>query len=165
MNEQQTAPQAATVTTPTDREIRIERVFNAPRDVVFAAMTNPDLVPEWYGPHGTETIVDQMDVRTGGYWRYICRNPDGSEFAFRGAYREITPPERIVQTFEFEPMAGHVSVETMTLEDLGDKTRIVVVSLFHTTEERDGMLASGMEKGMNETYERLDSVLAGILSQ
>jgi len=150
----------ATVTTPTDREIHIERVFDAPRDKVFAAFTNPELIPEWWGPRGTTTIVDEMDVRPGGSWRFVGRGADGSETAFRGTYREITPPERIVQTFEWEGMPGHVSVETAVFEDLGDRTRLVATSLFHTTEERDGMLHSGMEGGMNETYDRLDEVLA-----
>ncbi len=150
----------ATITTPTDREIHIERVFDAPRDRVFAAFTNPELIPEWWGPYGTTTTVDEMDVRTGGRWRFVVRNSDGSESGFRGAYREVTPPERIVQTFEWEPMAGHVSVDSSTFEDLGDRTRIVTTSTFHTTEERDGMLESGMEGGLNETYARFDEVLA-----
>jgi uncharacterized protein YndB with AHSA1/START domain len=151
---------SATITTPTDREIRIERVFDAPRDRVFALYTDPELIPEWWGPRETTTIVDEMDVRQGGRWRFIMRNSDGTESAFRGTYREVTPPERIVQTFEWEPMAGHVSVETATFEDLGDRTKVTTVSLFHTTEERDGMLESGMERGMNETYARLDELLA-----
>ena len=150
----------ATVTTPTDREIHIERVFDAPRDQVFSVFTDPELIPEWWGPRGTTTVVDEMDVRTGGRWRFIMRNTDGSESAFRGAYREVAPPERIVQTFEWEPMAGHVSVETATFEDLGDRTKVVTTSIFHTTEERDGMLQSGMEGGLNETYARFDELLA-----
>ena len=101
-----------------------------------------------------------MDVRTGGRWRFVIRDADGSESGFRGAYREVTPPERIVQTFEWEPMAGHVSVETATFEDLGDRTKVVTTSTFHTTEERDGMLGSGMEGGLNETYARFDELLA-----
>jgi uncharacterized protein YndB with AHSA1/START domain len=150
----------ATVATPTDRSIQIERVFDAPRDRVFAAYTDPELVPQWWGPYDTETIVDQMDVRPGGSWRFVARNPDGSETAFRGTYREIAPPERIVQTFEWEGMPGHISVETATFDDLGDRTKVTTISLFHTTEERDGMLGSGMERGMNETYARLDELLA-----
>jgi len=150
----------ATVTTPGDREIRIERVFDAPRDRVFAAFTDPERIPEWWGPLGTTTVVDEMDVRPGGSWRFVIRNSDGSETAFRGTYRAVTPPERIEQTFEWEGMPGHVSVETATFEDLGDRTRVVTTSLFHTTEERDGMIASDMERGMNETYARLDEVLA-----
>lgn len=158
----QNAAQAATITTPSDREIRVERIFDAPRDRVFAVYTDPDLIPQWWGPRRLTTRVDKMDVRTGGDWRFVCTDSDGSEMGFRGAYREVTPPERIVQTFEWEPMAGHVSVETATFEDLGDRTKVTTVSIFHTPEERDGMLASGMESGLNETYERLDEVLAGL---
>jgi uncharacterized protein YndB with AHSA1/START domain len=151
----------ATVTTPAEREIRIERVFDAPRDRVFAAYTDSALIPEWYGPRGMTTTVDTMDVRAGGSWRFVMRDADGRESGFRGTYREVTPPERIVQTFEWEGMPGHVSVETATFEALaGDRTKVTTVSIFHTTEERDGMLASGMEGGLNETYERLDEVLA-----
>ena len=159
MSNQQQAT-AATVTTPTDREIHIERIFDAPRDRVFAVYTDPGLIPEWWGPHGTTTAVDQMDVKPGGSWRYVIRNSDGSETGFRGTYREVTPPERIVQTFEWEGMPGHVSVDTATFEDLGERTKVVTTSIFHTTEERDGMLGSGMEGGMNETYARLDELLA-----
>jgi uncharacterized protein YndB with AHSA1/START domain len=156
--------QAATVTTPTDREIHVERVFDAPRDRVFAAFTDPQLIPQWWGPHGTTTIVDAMDVSPGGSWRFVSHGADGSETAFRGTYREVVAPERIVQTFEWEGMPGHVSVETATFEDLGDRTRLTTTALFHTTEERDGMLSSGMEGGMNETYARLDALLAGAAS-
>ena len=155
----QQAGATSTITTPTDREIHIERVFEAPRDLVFALYTDPERIPEWWGPRGTTAVVDEMDVRTGGRWRFVLHNSDGSESAFRGGYREVTAPERIVQTFEWEPMTGHVSVETATFEDLGDRTKVVTTSIFHTTEERDGMLESGMEGGLNETYSRLDEVL------
>jgi uncharacterized protein YndB with AHSA1/START domain len=163
-DQQQHAP-TATVRTPSDREIHIERVFDAPRDHVFTAFTDPALIPEWWGPRDTTTVVDQMDVRPGGSWRFVMRNADGSETGFRGTYREVTPPERIVQTFEWEGMPGHVSVETATFEDLGDRTKVTTTSIFHTTEERDGMLASGMERGMNETYARLDELLARLASR
>jgi uncharacterized protein YndB with AHSA1/START domain len=159
MTSPQQAP-TATVTTPMDREIHIERVFDAPRDRVFAVYTDPQLIPEWWGPRDTITVVDRMDVRPGGGWRFVIRGSDGSENAFRGTYREITPPERIVQTFEWEGMPGHVSVETATFEDLGDRTKVITTSLFHTVEERDGMLSSGMERGVNELYARLDELLA-----
>jgi uncharacterized protein YndB with AHSA1/START domain len=150
----------ATVTKPSDREFRVERVFDAPRDRVFATLTDPALIPEWWGPRGMTTIVEEMDPERGGRWCFLMRDADGGETRFRGTYREVTPPERIVQTFEWSGMPGHVSVETATLEDLGEQTRVVSVSVFHLTEERDGMLDSGMEGGMNETYERLDEVLA-----
>jgi uncharacterized protein YndB with AHSA1/START domain len=157
--DQQQTP-ATTITTPTDREIHTERVFDAPRDRVFAVYTDPELIPEWWGPRDTTAAVDEMDVRAGGSWRIVVRNADGSETAFRGTYREVTPPERIVQTFEWEGMPGHVSVETATFEDLGDRTKVTTTSIFHTPEERDGMLSAGMERGMNETYARLDELLA-----
>ncbi|HEX8156714.1 MAG TPA: SRPBCC family protein [Solirubrobacteraceae bacterium] len=152
--------QSTTITTPTDREIHIERVFDAPRDKVFAIFTDPQLIPQWWGPRDMTTAVDQMDVRSGGSWRFITHSCDGSQTAFRGTYREVTPPERIVQTFEWEGMPGHVSVETAIFEDLGDRTKLTTTSIFHTPEERDGMLSSGMERGLNETYARLDELLA-----
>ena len=155
----------ATVTTPTEREIHIERIFEAPRDRVFAVYTDPELIPEWWGPRDTTAVVDQMDVRPGGSWRFVIHNADGTETAFRGTYREVTPPERIVQTFEWEGMPGHVSVETATFEDLGDRTKVSTTSIFHTTEERDGMLNSGMEGGLNDTYARLDELLAKLAAR
>jgi uncharacterized protein YndB with AHSA1/START domain len=150
----------ATVTTPTDREIRIVREFDAPRERVFAAFTDPALIPDWWGPRGTITTVDKMEVRAGGAWRYISVDSDGNETAFRGTYREVTAPERIVQTWEWEGLPGHVSIETAEFEDLGERTRLVSTALYHTPEERDGMLNSGMEGGMNETFQRLDELLA-----
>jgi uncharacterized protein YndB with AHSA1/START domain len=159
MTSQQQSAATATITTPSDREIHCERVFDAPRDRVYAAYTDPATIPEWWGPRGTTAIVDAMDVRAGGSWRFVVRDCDGRETAFRGTYREVSPPERIVQTFEWEGMPGHVSVETTTFADLGDRTKVRTTSIFHTTEERDGMLGSGMERGLNETYQRLDELL------
>jgi uncharacterized protein YndB with AHSA1/START domain len=150
------------LTTPGEREIRIERVFDAPRDVVFATYTDPDLIPEWWGPRDTVAVVEEMDVRTGGDWRFLVRTSDGSETSFRGTYREVDPPNRIVQTFEWQGMPGYVSVETATFEELGDRTKVTTTSIFHTAEEREGMLQSGMERGLTETYERLDEVLARV---
>lgn len=143
-----------------DRTIHIEREFDAPRDRVFAVYTDPSLIPEWWGPRGTTVTVEEMDVRVGGRWRFAVVDADGNATGFQGAYRELVPQERIVQTFEWDGMPGYVSVETATFEDLGDRTRVVTDSLFFTTEERDGMLSSGMEGGLRETYERLDEVLA-----
>jgi uncharacterized protein YndB with AHSA1/START domain len=160
MSSEQQQAERAVVTLPGEREVRIERVFHAPRDRVFALYTDPELIPQWWGPRSTSVTVDRMDVRTGGRWRFAVIDSDGRETGFQGAYREVTPPERIVQTFEWEGMAGYVSVETATFEDLGDRTRVVTVSIFHTGEERDGMIGSGMESGMQETYERLDELLA-----
>lgn len=148
----------ATTTTPSDREIRMERVFNAPRERVWQAMTNPELLAQWWG-RGNTLVIETYEPRRGGHWRFVEQSEHGTH-GFEGRFREVTPIERIVQTFEWDGMPGHVVVETVTLEDLGDgRTRLVNLSLFHTTEERDGMLHSGMEGGANESYAALDRVL------
>ena len=150
----------AKVTTPSDREIRIERVFAAPRERVWRAMTDPALVVQWWG-RGNKLVLEKFEPVRGGHWRFVEHTPDGQQHGFEGRFREVTPPERVVQTFEWDGMPGHVALETMTLEDLGDgRTRIRVVSLFHTGEDRDGMVQSGMETGLNQSYEALDRVLA-----
>lgn len=143
-----------------DTEIEITREFDAPREIVFKAMTDPALVAKWWGPRRYQTVVDTMEVRPGGKWRMRNIAADGGEHAFRGEYREIVPGERVVWTFEYEPLAGHVSVETMTLTDHDRRTLLTVRSRFASKEDRDGMLESGMESGARETYERLDEVLA-----
>jgi len=148
------------VTLPSDREILITREFDAPRDLVFKAMTDPKLISRWWGPRKYATVVDKMDVRPGGAWRFVHRAPDGSEFGFRGEYREVVPPERIVQTFEFEPMAGHISVETATFTERDGRTLLTVRSLFASKEDRDGMVQSGMETGLRETHDRFAELLA-----
>jgi uncharacterized protein YndB with AHSA1/START domain len=143
-----------------DREIVTERVFSAPRERVFQAFVDPELVPKWWGRRVDTTTVDKMDVRVGGDWRFVTDGPDGSH-AFRGTYRAIEPPDRVEWTFEWEGMPGYVAVETARFEDLGDgQTKVSTRTLFHTTEERDGMIASGMEIGMGESYEKLDELLA-----
>jgi uncharacterized protein YndB with AHSA1/START domain len=155
-----TSPKAR-VTTPTDREIHIERIFAAPRERVWRAMTDPALVAQWWG-RGNKLVIERMEVERGGHWRFVEHGPDGVN-GFEGRYREVTPPERVVQTFEWDGMPGHVIIEHITLDDLGDgRTKVTNVSLFHTTEERDGMLHSGMEGGMNESYAALDRVLASM---
>jgi uncharacterized protein YndB with AHSA1/START domain len=149
----------AMLTTPSDREIRIERIFNAPRERVWKALTDPELVAQWWG-RGNKLTVERMELRRGGHWRFVEHSAEG-ENGFGGRYREVTPPSRVVQTFEWDGMPGHVLVETMELQDLGDgRTRLLTVSLFHTPEERDGMLHSGMEQGLQESYAALDRLLA-----
>ena len=149
----------ATVTTPTDREIHIERIFNAPRDRVWKAMADPKLIAQWWG-RGNKLVIEKFELERGGHWRFVEHGPEGVH-GFEGRYREVTPPERVVQTFEWDGMPGYVIIETAALEDLGDgRTRLVNTSLFHTTEERDGMLQSGMEGGLNESYAALDRLLA-----
>ena len=146
------------VATPTDREVRIERSFNAPRDRVWRAFTDPKLVAQWWG-RGNKLDIERMVVERGGHWRYVEHAPEGAQ-GFEGRYREVTPPERLVRTFEWDGMPGYVAIETVDFEDLGDgRTRVVNTSLFHTTEERDGMLSSGMESGVRESYAALDRLL------
>jgi uncharacterized protein YndB with AHSA1/START domain len=149
----------ATITTPGDRDVRIERIFNAPRDRVWKAMTDPKLVAQWWG-RGNKLVVERLEVERGGHWRFVEHTPHGVH-GFEGRFAEVTPPERVVQTFEWDGMPGHVALETMTLEDLGDgRTRLVTTSLFMTAQDRDGMLQSGMEGGLNESYAVLDRLLA-----
>jgi len=152
--------QATKVSAEGDREIVSERVFDAPRERVFQAFTDPELSPRWWGRRGDTTRVDRRDVRPGGDWRFVCEGPERTT-AFRGTYREISPPERLEHTFEWEGLPGHVLVETVIFEDLGDgRTRVSTRSIFHTTEERDGMIGAGMAAGVNESYERLEQLLA-----
>ena len=152
------ANRRATLTTPSDRAIRVERTFDAPRDVVWRAMTEPDLVAQWWG-RGNKLVVERDDRVRGGHWRFV-EHSDHGVHGFEGRFREIAPPERIVQSFEWDGMPGHVVLETATLEDLGDgRTKLVTVSLFMTAEDRDGMMSSGMESGMNESFAALDRVL------
>ena len=152
-----------TLSTPTDRTIRVERVFDATRDRVWRAYTEPALVAQWWG-RGNKLVIEQMDVVRGGHWRYVEHTPDGETHGFEGRYREVTPPERIVRTFEWDGMPGHTVLETAEFTDLGDgRTRLVGTSMFFTPEGRDGMLHSGMEGGMAQSYAALDRVLAGLL--
>jgi uncharacterized protein YndB with AHSA1/START domain len=149
------------LTTPSDREIRVERIFNAPRERVWRAMTDPALVAQWWG-RGNKLDIERHEPVRGGHWRYV-EHSDHGVHGFEGRYREVVPPERSVRTFEWDGMPGHVIIETATLEDLGDgRTKLVSVSLFHTTMERDGMMSSGMEGGMNESYAALDRILASM---
>ena len=152
---------ATLIAEPGSHEIIMTRVFNAPRELVFKVMTDPKHIPQWWGPRIYTTIVDKMDVKQGGVWRYVQKGKDGNEFAFHGVYHSILAPERIVDTFEFEGMPGHVLMETMTLEDeAGGKTKVTVSSVFQSVMDRDGMLQSGMADGSNESYDRLDVILA-----
>ena len=149
------------VTRVSDREAELTRVFDAPRELVFKTMTDPTLIPQWWGPRKYKTVVDKMDVRVGGKWRFGNIAADGGEHWFNGEFREIVPNERVVQTFEYEPLPGHISVDTLTLEDLGEgRTLMRVRSAFGSKEDAEGMIQSGMEAGARETYDRLEELLA-----
>ena len=149
---------------PGTHEIVTTRMFDAPRDLVFRAMTDPNLVPKWWGPRELTTTIHKMDVRPGGIWRFVQRDPAGNEFAFHGVYHLIDPPKRVVQTFEFDGVPGHVVLDTMTLEEVGGKTKLVQQSVFQSVEDRDGMVQSGMEKGASESMDRLAELLAQLSS-
>ncbi|MQA88115.1 MAG: ATPase [Streptosporangiales bacterium] len=147
---------------PGRQDIVMTHVFDAPRDVVFKAITDPNLIPRWWGPRQYETIVDHAEVRPGGRWRFLNRDAEGNEYGFHGVYHDIVAPEQVVQTFEFEGMPGHVSLETATFEEVGGKTKYVAVSVFQSVEDRDGMAQSGMQEGASETMDRLAEVIRGL---
>lgn len=150
---------------PGRQDIVMTRVFDAPRDVVFRAFTDPDLIPKWWGPRRYETTVDRADVRPGGHWRYVSRDAAGTEYGFRGVYHDVVAPDRIVQTFEFDGMPGHVSLETATFEEVDGQTKYVAVSVFQSIEDRDGMAQSGMEEGASEGMARLAEVIQSLLGR
>jgi uncharacterized protein YndB with AHSA1/START domain len=141
--------------------VRIVREFDAPPAKVFRAHVDPELFARWIGPRDMEVRIDRHDCRTGGSYRYVMAQ-DGEEYAFNGAFHEVRENELIVQTFAFEGMPDGVALERLVLEDLGDgRTRLTTTSLVDSFEGRDGFVASGMEVGVNEGYEKLDDVLAG----
>jgi uncharacterized protein YndB with AHSA1/START domain len=158
----QTTP-LATVSTPSEREIRVERIFRAPRERVWRAFTEPALLAQWWG-RGNKLDILRFEPERGGHWRFV-EHAGGESHGFEGRFREVTPMERIAWTFEWDGMPGYVAVDTVVFEDLGDgRTKIVTTSLFHTTEERDGMLGAMFgedgKRGLHESYAALDRLLA-----
>ena len=141
--------------------IRITREFDAPPAQVFRAHTDADLLVQWLGPRRLTMVVDEFDCRTGGSYRYT-HVEEGNEYRFRGCFHEVRPSELIVQTFTFEGMPDGVALEKLTFSDLGNgRTRLTATSLVDSFEDRDAFVASGMETGVREGYERLDELLAG----
>jgi uncharacterized protein YndB with AHSA1/START domain len=148
---------------PGKQELFIVREFDAPRELVFKVVMDPNLIPEWWGPRYLTTKVDRMDPRPGGQWRFINRATDGKDYAFHGIYHEVRSPELVIDTFEFEgiPEPGHASMETMRLEELpGGRTRLTTQSVFQSVADRDATLQSGMEEGVKDTYNRLEELIA-----
>ncbi|NEK59092.1 SRPBCC family protein [Geodermatophilus sabuli] len=140
--------------------IRIIREFDAPPEKVFRAHTDRDLVAQWTGPSSTQTRIDEWDCRTGGSWRYVSVH-EGQEYGFHGSFHEVRPDELIVQTFTFDGMPDGVALEKLVLEDLGNgRTRLTATSLCDSFADRDAMLSSGMDVGVNEGYEKLDELLS-----
>jgi uncharacterized protein YndB with AHSA1/START domain len=147
----------ATVTKPSDREIRIERTFNAPRDKVWRAMTQPELITRWWG-RGNPLDVAIYEFRKGGHYRFV-ETAEGQQHGFEGRFGDIDAPNQMMQTFEWDGMPAYPCRITIALEDDGDRTQMIETMLFFQTDERDGMLMSGMEGGMNESLAALDRLL------
>jgi uncharacterized protein YndB with AHSA1/START domain len=143
-------------------DLVFERTFDAPREKVWQAFTDPEIVPKWWGPHGTTTIVEEMDVRPGGKWRYVSSAPDREDVAFYGEYLEVRPPERFKWTFLFdvEGLGEQGGPETHSFEDIDGKTKVISRGHFGSVEAIEGALASGMVGGALETWDRLEALLA-----
>jgi uncharacterized protein YndB with AHSA1/START domain len=144
-----------------DTEIRITRTFDAPRGLVFEAITKPEHVRRWYGCEIMQMTVCEIDLRVGGKWRYVLRMPDGVEHGFHGEYREIVEPERIVSTESYEPIGpGHEMIARVTLEERKGRTLFSNLLTYQSKADRDGHLGAGMEGGMNESFDRLEALLS-----
>ena len=147
---------------PGKQELIITRDFDAPRELVFRAFIDPDLYVKWLGPRRLTMKLVTFEPRSGGSWRYVQKGEDGQEHAFHGVYHEVSAPERIINTFEYEglPESGHVILETMRFEALPDgRTRLVAHSLYPSMADRDGMIQAGMEEGVVDSYERLEELM------
>jgi uncharacterized protein YndB with AHSA1/START domain len=148
---------------PGKQEIFIRREFDAPQELVFKAFTDPELLVQWLGPRELTMTLKTFEPRNGGSWRYIHADQAGNEYGFHGVIHEVAAPQRIIQTFEFEglPEKGHVTLETARFEPLsGGRTKVTIQSVFQSVADRDGMLQSGMERGVNDSHDRLDELLA-----
>ena len=144
-----------TFTTPSDREIVMTRVVDAPRRLVFEAWTNPEHLPHWFGPRGWTLPVCEIDLRPGGAYHYVLRGPDGNTYAFSGVYREIVPPARLVCTWGWEAMPGHEALETVTFDERDGKTKMTMKTLFQSAGDLEGWAKAGGREGMAETLDRL----------
>jgi uncharacterized protein YndB with AHSA1/START domain len=147
------------VTLPSDREVRLTRVFDAPRAMVYDAFTKPELLKRWFGPHGYSLIVCEVDLRVGGRWRFVLEGPDGSKMGMGGVYVALTPPDGSIHTEAFDDFPGEARVTTVLTEEKG-KTTLEATSLAPSKEIRDAVIASGMEHGAAETYDRLAEMLS-----
>ncbi|MGA2677413.1 MAG: SRPBCC family protein [Methanobacterium sp.] len=139
---------------PDKQMIAVTQIFDAPRELVWKIYTDPKLIPRWWGPRILETTIEKMDVKTGGSWRVIQRDLEGNDFIFHGVFHDVQSPERITRTMEWEGMPGHVLLETVTFEEFDGKTKAIDISIFQSIEDRDGMIKTGMEAGVTESYER-----------
>lgn len=144
--------------------IDITREFDAPRELVFRAYTDPELLVQWLGPSKYTMVVDQYDARDGGRWRYVHRDDAGNEYGFHGVFHGTPSPDWMVQTFEFEGAPGHVSLESLALEDRDGRTVVRVHSVHQSVEARDAMIEGGMADGVNEGYQRLEELLGRLVA-
>jgi uncharacterized protein YndB with AHSA1/START domain len=149
------------VRTPTEREIVLTRVFDAPRTLVFDAFTKPELIKRWFGPRGWSLVVCEVDLKVGGTWRFVLRGPDGNDMGMRGVYREIAAPDRSVHTESFDDFPGESLVTTLLVENRG-KTTLTATVRYPSQEVRDAVITSGMEHGAAESYDKLAEYLASI---
>jgi uncharacterized protein YndB with AHSA1/START domain len=156
-----TSDSATTFTTPTDREIVIARTFDAPRELVFAAFTKPEHLPNWMGPAAYKMVTCDMDVRPGGTYRWAWSGADGSVMGMGGTFEDVSPPERIVTIESFDDFPGETRNTLVFTEEDGRTTATITV-LYASKEARDGALASGMTDGMSEGYERLEALLRSL---
>ena len=148
------------VAKPGRQEIVLIRDFDAPRDLVYKVLTDPELRPQWWGPRELTTTIETMDTREGGSWRFIQRDPDGNEYAFHGMYHVLDAPNQTVETFEFEGLPErHVVLDTTNLVEHDGITTLTQTSVFQSVEDRDGMVASGMETGARESMDRIEELL------
>ena len=159
----QTTANKMTLTITSDREVSVKRVFDAPRSLVFEAWSSCDHMKNWWGPRGFELIECSMDLRPGGKYRFVQKAPDGSIHGFNGVYHEIAAPERVVFTQIYEPVPDQEMLVSTTLTENDGKTALSQTLTFASKEDRDGMIASGMEWGQSQSFERLDDLLAGLL--
>ena len=149
---------------PGGREIIITTEYEAPRDMVYRAYTDPELIRQWWGPREFTTTIEKNELKEGGVWRFVQKDREGKEYPFRGVYHTLSPSEFIVQTFEWEGMPGHVSLQTARFDEKDGKTTVKAVAVFETVEDRDGMISSGMQKGVDEGAERLGELLERLKS-
>lgn len=153
----------AIIAEPNKQEIIITRSFDAPRELVFKIWTDAEYLPEWWGPADMTTIVDSLDARVGGLWRFVHKDPQGNEYGHKGVFHEVAFPERLVNTYEFEGFPG-VGLVTVTFEESGGKTKLTESTMYPSVEVRDGMLQSGMSEGVLELMDRLEQLLAKLQS-
>ena len=152
----------STLTLPSDREIEMTRVFNAPAQILFDVWTKPEHVKQWYGVRSTTVTVCDIDLRVGGAWRWVVTKPGGMEIAFSGVFVEIDPPRRLQRTERFEAMPGGEALVTLTFDEAGGRTTLTMNMLFDRAEDRDVCLRSGMDLGVKECFQNIDKLVAAL---